>query len=57
MLTHLSEDFETALEAADDCDEQYFADFQYREKLESVQYYTICMRPDLTVYLLAIPTK
>ena len=47
VTTPLPENFEASLEAAGDCDEQYFADFQYREKLGSVLYYMICMRPDL----------
>ena len=47
VSTPLPENFDAALEAAEDCDEQYFTDFQYREKLGSVLYYMICMRPDL----------
>lgn len=45
----LPENFQESLEAAEekDSDEQYYEDFQYREKLGTVLYYMICMRPNI----------
>lgn len=47
VRTPLPENFQAALEEAEEADDQFVQDFQYREKIGCILYYMICMRPDI----------
>jgi len=48
VLTPLQEGIEAALPDAPLADDQFTNDFEYREKVGSILYYMLCMRPDIS---------